>query len=133
KELPGFVRHAWSVAFSPDGKLLATAGGQNTAKIWDTKTWTEKTKFAVPMGVRALAVSPDGKTVATASEVANDPVVRLWDVESGREIASLQGQRGLIFCIRFSPDGKTIFASGDNALVNMWDVPPPKSPTMAKK
>lgn len=133
KELPGFVRHVWSVVFSPDGKLLATAGGQATAKIWNTGTWTEKMKLPVPMGVRAIAFSPDSKLLATASETNNDAVVRLWDVQSGRESVQLQGFRGLVFCLRFSPDGKTILASGDNASVNVWDVPAPKAPAVAQK
>src|SRR5262249_9134977 len=127
KELPGFVRHVWTVAFSPDGARLLTAGGRQTAKVWDTATWAEKAKMNVPLGVRAAAFSPDGKIVATASETNNDPTVRLWDAETGQERAVLQGATGLVFCLRFSPDGKTLYASGDNAAVHVWDVPQPKA------
>jgi WD40 repeat protein len=121
------VRHAWTVAFSPDGTRLLTAGGQNTVKVWDTATWTEKARMPVALGVRAAAFSPDGKIVATASETNNDPTVRLWDTETGQERAVLQGATGLVFCLRFTPDGKTLFASGDNAAVHVWDVPQPKA------
>ena len=126
KELPGFVRHVWTVAFSPDGTRLLTAGGQQTAKVWDTATWTEKARMPVALGVRAAAFSPDGKIVATASETNSDPTVRLWDAETGQERAVLQGATGLVFCLRFTPDGKTLYGSGDQAAVHVWDVPQPK-------
>jgi Tol biopolymer transport system component len=132
RELPGFERHAWTPVLSPDGRWLAVSGGQNTLRIYDTATWNEKSRLNVSIGVRALAFSPDGKTLASASETNNEPVLKLWDVDTGRERLSLSGLNELVFHLRFAPDGKTLLASCGDGRVLVWDVPPPKSAVARK-
>src|SRR5262249_22810308 len=73
---PGDV---WSVAFSPDGKLLATADGDadhpGTVSLWDTANWRQRATLPHPAAVLSVAFAPDGRTLATGSW---DRKVRLW-------------------------------------------------------
>lgn len=67
--------------------------------------------------VYGLAVSPDGKTLASASV---DKTVKLWEIASGKELATLRGHANSVFAVAFSPDGKMI-ASGDHDTIKLWD------------
>src|SRR5262249_13461319 len=71
--------------------------------------------------VKAVAVSPDGKIIASGGD---DTTVRLWELSTGRELAAFRDHNGKIFALAFSPDGKTLAAAGDNDInIRLWDVP----------
>ncbi len=73
------------VAFSSDGKLLASAGGDNTIKLWEVSTGTELRTFrGHAYSVNSVAFSPDGKTIASGSV---DRTIKFWDVATGSRIA----------------------------------------------
>ena len=104
----GFVS---AVAFSPDGKTLATGGGDRSIKFWDVGH-TSKTRNVLKGHagtVHSVTFSPDGKTLATGSA---DKTIKLWDVGVQRELATLKGHEGSVRSIAFSPDGMTLAAGG---------------------
>jgi WD40 repeat protein len=99
----------YAIAFSPDGKLFASAGADQQVLVWERTTGNLRQRFAGPASpVTALAFSPDGTLLAGGGA---DRTVRLWDAATGRLRRSLAGHRDWVCTLAFTPDGRMI-ASG---------------------
>jgi WD40 repeat protein/transcriptional regulator with XRE-family HTH domain len=107
-----------SVAFSPDGKTLATGSDAGTILLRDAATHRKITALTGPTGpVHSIAFSPDGKTLATGGSA-----VRLWDVATHRKITALTSHTGAVDSVVFSPDGQTLATGNADGSVRLWDV-----------
>jgi WD40 repeat protein len=117
--LAGHSNSVNSVAFSPDGRTLATTSGDNSIKLWDAQSRKELTHLTGHGStVLSVAFSPDGRTLASASE---DKSVKLWDVQSRKELATLTGHGSFVRSVAFSLDGRTLASASDDKSVKLWD------------
>jgi len=112
-----------AVAFSPDGKLLASGGYENTICLWDVATGKEVRKWKGPeSNVACLVFSPDGKLLASGN--SQDPTVHLWEVASGKHVVDLEGLPRSVSSLAFAPNGKLLAAGGYyTEEVFLWEVP----------
>ncbi len=133
----------WSVAFSPDGKALASASLLGTVLLWDVQTGkrTARLQRFNPNGrekdvnpAYTVAFSPDGKILAVGTWRG----IKLWDVESGENVVPLSRPSATVWSVAFSPDGKTLASAGSKGVIGprdrregdptlrMWKLVPPK-------
>lgn len=110
----------FSIAFSPDGTLLATGDAKGSILLWRLADYQQITIFSGhAYCVRAIAFSPGGHLLATTSD---DDTVRLWDVSSGNCLKILDEQIVEAVGVAFSPDGQFLASASHNCTIKLWDV-----------
>jgi WD40 repeat protein len=118
--MEGHSEGVYSVAWSPDGKTLASGSYDQTIRLWDVATGKTTATLKTRGGdhVTSVAWSPDGKMLASGSY---DQTIRLWDVATGKTTATLEGHTECVDFVAWSPDGKSLASVGGGA-IKVWDV-----------
>jgi WD40 repeat protein len=161
RPLTGFTHSVSTLAFSPEGTKLAAGSLDRSIKVWQFPQGRESSEFCDPAGVLCVALSPDGRILASGGMGKGvwlregnqkegllyspegmwclafsldgkilaggglDKIIRLWQVETGEEIARLKGHEGTLAgvkAIAFSPDGKLLASGSQDRTIRLWDV-----------
>ena len=123
--LHGHADKVTALAFAPDGRRLATAGGEyegkasldRTVRLWTVGTWREQTTFTA--AVHHVAFSPDSRWLAAAGA---DHFIWLWDARTSKAHGALIGHRAEVFQVAFAPDGRTLASTSADGTLRLWSL-----------
>ena len=118
ERLTGHGGSVWCVAWSPDGRRVATGSGDETARIWDATTGEVVRALEGHLGwVQSVAWSPDGRRVATGSR---DNTARIWDTTTGEVVRALVGHGRVVSSVAWSPDGRRVATGSWDDTARIW-------------
>jgi WD40 repeat protein/energy-coupling factor transporter ATP-binding protein EcfA2 len=119
-----FNRLSWptdsveTASFSPDGRIIATAGNDGTIKVWSLSGELLHTLKGHKGFIKSISFSPNGKIIASAS---SDQTVKVWSID-GKLLCTLKGHSREVIQVSFSPDGKTIASSSYDETIKLWNL-----------
>jgi len=118
--LSGHTSPVSSVAFSPDGRRIASGSSDETIKVWDAKTGRVIRTLSAhtESWVDSVAFSPDGQRIVSGSV---DETIKVWDAETGQLVRTLSGHSNGVNSVAFSPDGRQIASGSDDKTVKIWN------------
>jgi RNA polymerase sigma factor (sigma-70 family) len=121
-----------SLAFSADGTTIVSGSYDRTARLWQSASGKPLATLEAPQAIHGVAISPDGRVIAaaTGNQYASDDertpstpgVVRLWDVATRSERATLTADENSVRAVAYSPDGKILASGGRDGSIKLWDV-----------
>jgi WD40 repeat protein len=115
----GSKERVYSVALSPNGKILASGGADGTIALWETATGKNTgTLKGHTRAVSSVAFHPDGKVLASGSF---DTTIRQWEATTGKELHTWTSHRARVRCVTYSPDGRTLASGSDDRTLRLWE------------
>jgi WD40 repeat protein len=128
--LTGHQHFVYALAFTPDGRMLASGGLDKTIKLWDVATGREQRTLLPHQFIRAIVCSPDGRTIAVGAGAFQDYRTRpfsvtLWDVASGIQRKPELRTGSEVAGLAYAPDGRTLAVGCDDESIRLWEPEPP--------
>jgi WD40 repeat protein len=129
RTLKGHTSKVKAVAVTPDGCRAVSGSDDKTLRLWDLKSGQTLRTLECHAAVGALAITPDGRRAVSASEnllsrdrPLEDNALRLWDLESGQTVCTLEGHTEWVTALAITPDGRRVVSASCDQTLRLWDL-----------